>query len=161
MTSLLMCCRTQQSIEQKSTVIATDTATIDRVASNDSNTTKAKIDSIIIEEYNQDDEDMTEYVSQIKKGGKISHHQKRNDISQKKVKVPTKKIKAYGINLSSTRSAIKDSLNKQTAHQEKTVCQVKQKKTTKSAAGGKIVYILIGMSLLLFAGYVVWKNAVQ
>ena len=72
MTSLLMCCRTQQSSEQKSTVIATDTATIGRVTFNDSNKTKAKIDSIIIEEYNQDDEDKTECVSQIKKRGSLS-----------------------------------------------------------------------------------------
>ena len=145
-----MCCKTQQSSEQKSTVIATDTATIGRVAANDSTTTKAKIDSIIIEVYNQGDEEMTECVNK-----------KRNDISQNKIKAPTKKIKVYGVNLSSTRLANKDSLNKQTSHQEKTVSQVKQKTPTKSAAGGKIVYVLIGITLLLFAGYVVWKNAVQ
>ena len=150
MTSLLMCCKTQQSSEQKSTVIATDTATIGRVTANDSTTTKAKIDSIIIEVYNQGDEEMTECVNK-----------KRNDISQNKIKAPTKKIKVYGVNLSSTRLANKDSLNKQTSHQEKTVSQVKQKTPTKSAAGGKIVYVLIGITLLLFAGYVVWKNAVQ
>ena len=67
----------------------------------------------------------------------------------------------YGVNLSSTRLANKDSLYKQTAHQEKTISQVKQKTPTKSTAGGKIIYILIGITLLLFAGYVVWKNAVQ
>lgn len=160
MTSLLMCCKTQQSSEQKSTVIATDTATIGRVTANDSTSTKAKIDSIIIEVYNQDDEDITECVSQKEQRGYISSYQKRNDISQNKV-APIKKIKIYGVNLSSTRSANKDSLNKQTAHQEKTVSQVKSKTKTKSAAGGEIVYVLIGITLLLFAGYLVWKNAVQ
>ena len=150
MTSLLMCCRTHQSVIEKSTTIATDTTTITRVAAKDSTTTQAKIDSIIIEVYNQGDEEMMECVNK-----------KRNDISQNKVKAPAKKIKVYGINLSSTRLANKDSLNKQTAHQEKTVNQVKQKTPTKSAAGSKIVYILIGITLLLFAGYVVWKNAVQ
>lgn len=150
MISLLMCCKTQQSMIEKSTTIATDTTTINRVADKDSTTTQAKIDSIIIEVYNQGDEEMTECVNK-----------KRNDISQNKVKAPTKKIKMYGINLSSTRLANKDSLNKQTAHQEKTISQVKRKTPTKSAAGGKIVYVLIGITLLLFAGYLYWKNAVQ
>ena len=161
MTSLLMCCRTHQSMIEKSTVIATDTTTISRVAANDSISATAKIDSIIIEEYSQEDEYLTECVSQKEQRCDISSWQKRNDISQNKVRTPTKKIKVYGVNLSSTRLANKDSLNKQTAHQEKTVSQVKQKTPTKKAAGGKIVYILIGITLLLFAGYVVWKNAVQ
>ena len=161
MTSLLMCCRTHQSMIEKSTVIARDTTTISRVAANDSISATAKIDSIIIEEYSQEDEYLTECVSQKEQRCDISSWQKRNDISQNKVRTPTKKIKVYGVNLSSTRLANKDSLNKQTAHQEKTVSQVKQKTPTKKAAGGKIVYILIGITLLLFAGYVVWKNAVQ
>lgn len=161
MISLLTCCKTHQSVIEKSTIIAKDTTTINRVAAKDSTLSTAKIDSIIIEEYNQDDEDMAECISQIKKGGKISPHQKRNDISQNKVKVPTKKIKVYGINLSSTRLANKDILNKQTTHQENTISQVKQKTPSKSDAGDKIIYVLIGITLLLFAGYVVWKNAVQ
>lgn len=161
MISLLTCCRTHQSVIEKATVITKDTATISQIAAKDSSSLNTKIDSIIIEEYNQDDGEVSECVNQIKQSGKISHHQKRNDISQNKVKAPTKKIKVYGINLSSTRLANKDSLNKQTAHQEKTISQVKQKTTTKSTAGSKIVYILIGITLLLFAGYVVWKNAVQ
>ena len=150
MTSLLMCCRTQQSVIEQSTTIATDTTTITRVVAKDSTTTQAKIDSIIIEVYNQGDEEKTECVNK-----------KRNYISQNKVKPPTKKIKIYGVSLSSTKLANKDSLNKQTAHQEKTISQVKRKTPTKSAEGGKIVYVLIGITLLLFAGYVVWKNAVQ
>ena len=161
MISLLTCCKTHQSMIEKSTVIATDTTTISRVAANDSISATAKIDSIIIEEYCQEDEYLTECVSQKEQRCDISSWQKRNDISQNKVRTPSKKIKVYGVNLSSTRLANKDSLNKQTAHQEKTVSQVKQKTPTKKAAGGKIVYILIGITLLLFAGYVVWKNAVQ
>lgn len=160
MTSLLMCCKTHQSMIEKTTTIATDTTTINRVATKDSASTKAKIDSIIIEEYNQDDEDMTECVSQEQRGF-ISSCQKRNDISQNKVAAPTKKIKVYGVNLSSTRLANKDCLNKQTAHQEKTISQVKQKTPTKSTAGCKIIYVLVGITLLLFAGYLYWKNAVQ
>ena len=161
MISLLTCCKTHQSMIEKSTVIATDTTTISRVTANDSISATAKIDSIIIEEYSQEDEYLTECVSQKEQRCDISSWQKRNDISQNKVRTPSKKIKVYGVNLSSTRLANKDSLNKQTAHQEKTVSQVKQKTPTKKAAGGKIVYILIGITLLLFAGYVVWKNAVQ
>ena len=161
MISLLTCCKTHQSMIEKSTVIARDTTTISRVAAKDSTSLNAKIDSIIIEEYSQEDEYLTECVSQKEQRCDISSWQKRNDISQNKVRTPTKKIKVYGVNLSSTRLANKDSLNKQTAHQEKTVSQVKQKTPTKKAAGGKIVYILIGITLLLFAGYVLWKNAVQ
>ena len=161
MISLLTCCKTQQSVIEKSTTIATDTTTINRVAAKDSTTTQAKIDSIIIEEYNQDDEDDTECVSQKEQRDYISTCQKRSGISQNKIKAPTKKIKVYGVNLSSTRLANKDYLSKQTVHQEKTVSQVKQKTPITDIAGGKIIYILIGIILLLFAGYVVWKNAVQ
>lgn len=161
MTSLLMCCKTQQSSEQKSTVIATDTAIIARVTANDSTTTKAKIDSIIIEEYTQSAKGITECVRQKKQGSKICPWQKRNDISKNDVRTPTKKVKMYGVNISNTWSANKDSINKQTAHQEKTVSQVKQKTPIKNNAGGKIVYILIAIIVILFAGYLYWKNAVQ
>lgn len=161
MISLLTCCRTHQSMIEESTTIETDTTAINQVSAIDSTTTKAKIDSIIIEEYNQDDKDLTECICQKEQRCDVSSWQKRNDISQNKVRAPTKKIKVYGVNLSSTRLANKDYLNKQTGHQEKTVSQVKQKTPTKRAAGGKIVYILIGITLLLFAGFVVWKNAVQ
>ena len=161
MISLLTCCKTHQSVIEKSMVIAKDTTTISQVTTKDSTSATAKIDSIIIEEYNQDDEDLTECVSQKEQRGCISSCQKRNDISKNEIKTPAKKIKVYGINLSSTRLANKNSLNKQAAHQEKTNSQVKQKTPTKSTAGSKIVYILIGITLLLFAGYVVWKNAVQ
>ena len=161
MISLLTCCTTQQSSEQTCTKMATDTATIYRVAANDSTSTQAKIDSIIIEEYNQDDEDVTECVSQKEQRGYISTCQKRNDISQNKFKTPTKKIKIYGVKVADTRIANRDALNKQTAHQEKTVSQVKQKTPTKSAARGKIIYVIIGITLLLFIGYLNWKNAVQ
>ena len=51
MTSLLTCCKTRQSVIEKSTTIATDTTTITRVAVKDSTSLNAKIDSIIIEEY--------------------------------------------------------------------------------------------------------------
>ena len=158
MTSLLMCCKTHQSVIEKSTVVAKDTTTIRQAAAKDSTSFNAKIDSIIIEEYNQDDEEITKCVSQKKQRGCIRKCQKRNDISQNKVNAPTKKIKVYGINLPSNMLANKDSLNKQTKPQEKTVSQVKQKTPKKRAAGGKIVYILIGITLLLFAGYVVWKK---
>ena len=161
MISLLTCCKTHQSVIEKSTVIATDTTTIRRVAVKDSTSLNAKIDSIIIEEYAADDR-----IEQTNEGHnnpdyKVSPCQKRNDISQNEFKQPTRKIKMYSVNLSSTLSAQKDSIHQQTRHQEKTISQVKQKTTSKRHAGGKIVYVLIGITLLLFAGYVVWKNAVQ
>lgn len=160
MTSLLMCCKTHQSMIEKSTTIATDTTTIIRVAAKDSTSINAKIDSIIIEEYNQE-ERLTESVSQKEQKGYKRPWQKRNDTSQNKVKTPTKKIKMYGVNLSSTRLANKDSLNKQTTHKEKRISQVKQKTPIRNTAEGKIVYILIAIVVILFAGYLYWKNAVQ
>lgn len=160
MISLLTCCKTHQSMIEKSTTIATDTTTISRVAAKDSASAKAKIDSIIIEEYNQE-ERLTESVSQKEQKGYIGSWQKRNDTSQNEVKTPSKKIKIYGVSLSSTRLANKDSLNKQTTHKEKRISQVKQKTPIRNAAGGKIVYILIAIVVILFAGYLYWKNAVQ
>ena len=161
MISLLTCCKTHQSVIETSTTIATDTAAISRIAAKDSISATAKIDSIIIEEYAPDDRSKQTTEGHNNPGHKVRSYKKRNDISQNKIKAPTKKIKVYGVNLSSTRLANKDSLSKQTVHQEKTVSQVKQKTPAKRAARGKIVYILFGITLLLFAGYLYWKNAVQ
>lgn len=137
MTSLLMCCRTHQSMIEKSTVIARDTTTIKRVAVKDSTSLNAKIDSIIIEEYNQ------------------------NDTSQKESIPPKRKTKIYGVNLSDTWLSINDSLNKKMTHQATTKSEIKQKTPIQTTAKSKIIYVLIGITLLLFVGYLNWKNAVQ
>ena len=137
MTSLLTCCRTHQSMIEKSTTIATDTTTITRVAAKDSTSLNAKIDSIIIEEYNQ------------------------NDTSQKESIPPKRKTKIYGVNLSGTWLSVNDSLNKKMTHQETTKSEIKKKTPIQTTAGGKIIYVIIGITLLLFAGYLYWKNAVQ
>lgn len=160
MTSLLTCCKTHQSVIEKTTVIAKDTTTISRVAAKDSTSLNTKIDSIIIEEYAVDRSELTTN-GHNDHSHKLRSYKKRNDISQNKVTTPSKKIKIYGVNLSSTRLENKDSLYKQTAHQEKTVSQVKQKTPIKNNAGDKIVYILIAIVVILFAGYLYWKNAVQ
>ena len=122
---------------EKSTTIATDTTTITRVAAKDSTSLNAKIDSIIIEEYNQ------------------------NDTSQKESIPPKRKTKIYGVNLSGTWLSINDSLNKKMTHQATTKSEIKQKTPIQKTAGGKIIYVLIGITLLLFVGYLNWKNAVQ
>ena len=137
MISLLTCCKTHQSMIEKSTTIATDTTTITRVAAKDSTSLNAKIDSIIIEEYNQ------------------------NDTSQKESIPPKRKTKIYGVNLSGTWLSINDSLNKKMTHQETKKSEIKQKTPIKSTAGSKIIYVLIGITILLFVGYLNWKNAVQ
>ena len=137
MTSLLMCCKTHQSMIEKSTTIATDTTTITRVAAKDSTSLNAKIDSIIIEEYNQ------------------------NDTSQKESIPPKRKTKIYGVNLSGTWLSNNDSLNKKMTHQATTKSEIKQKTPIQTTAGGKIIYVIIGITLLLFTGYLNWKNAVQ
>ena len=137
MTSLLTCCKTHQSAIEKSTTIATDTTTITRVDVKDSTSLNAKIDSIIIEEYNQ------------------------NDTSQKESIPPKSKTKIYGVNISGTWLSINDSINKKMSHQQATKSEIKQKNPIQATAGGKIIYLIIGITLLLFAGYLNWKTAVQ
>ena len=160
MTSLLMCCKTHQSMIEKSTTIATDTTTISQVTAKDSTSINAKIDSIIIEEYNQE-ERLTESISQKEQKGYISSWQKRNDTSQKESITPKRKTKIYGVNLSGTWLSINDSLNKKMTHQATTKSEIKQKTPIQTTSGSKIIYILIGITLLLFVGYLNWKNAVQ
>lgn len=162
MTILLTCCKTHQSAIEKSTVIAKDTTTIAQVIAKDSSLLNTKIDSIIIEEYESDDRGSVQTTeSQKKHGTKVSSCQKGNDTSKNKTGSMKKKTKIYGVNLSGTWSTTRDSLNKKMAHQQTTNSEIKQKAPIQTAAGGKIVYVLIGITLLLFAGYVVWKNAVQ
>ena len=161
MTNLLMSCKTLQSSEQKTTVIATDTTTITQVAAQDSASIIARVDSIIIEEYNTDEhESITSCVSQNKPGLKCSS-QKRNDTSQKQTGLLKKKTKIYGANLSSSWLSKNDSLNKKMSHQEKSNTQIKQKTPTQKSAGGKIGYIIIAIVVIILVGYLIGKNAVQ
>ena len=156
-----MSCKTLQSSEQNTTVIATDTTTITQVAAQDSASIIARVDSIIIEEYNTDEqESITPSVSQNKPGMMCSS-QKRNDISQKQTGSLKKKTKIYGANLSSSWLSKNDSLNKKMAHQEKSNTQIKQKTPTQKSAGGKIAYIIIAMVIIILVGYLIGKNAVQ
>ena len=159
MTSLLMCCRTQQSMIEKSTTIATDTTTITRVAAKDSTLLNAKIDSIIIEEYAAGRSELT--TDDQNDLQNLHGNKKRNDTSQKESIPPKRKTKIYGVNLSGTWLSINDSLNKKMTHQETTKSEIKQKTPIQTTAGGKIIYVLVGITLLLFAGYLYWKNAVQ
>ena len=159
MTSLLMCCKTHQSMIEKSTTIATDTTTITRVAAKDSTTTQAKIDSIIIEEYAAGRSELT--TDDQNDLQNLHGNKKRNDTSQTESIPPKRKTKIYGVNLSGTWLSINDSLNKKMTHQATTKSEIKQKTPIQTTAGGKIVYVLFGITLLLFAGYLYWKNAVQ
>ena len=158
MTSLLMCCKTQQSVIEKSTVIARDTTTINRVAVKDSTALNAKIDSIIIEEYAIVQSELTNDGQDLKN---LHGNKKRNDTSQKESIPPKRKTKIYGVSLSGTWLSINDSLNKKMTHQATTKSKIKQKTPIQTTARGKIIYVLIGITLLLFVGYLNWKNAVQ
>ena len=161
MTNLLMSCKTLQSSEQKSTVVATDTTTVTQVAAQDSVSIIARVDSIIIEVYNTDEhESITSSVSQNKPGMKCSS-QKRNNTSQKQTGSLKKKIKIYGTNFSSSWLSKNDSLNKKMAHQEKSNTQIKQKTHMQKSAGGKIGYIIIAIVVIILVGYLIGKNAVQ
>ena len=159
MISLLTCCKTHQSMIEKSTVIARDTTTISRVTAKDSTLLNAKIDSIIIEEYAIDQSELTNDGQNDLQN--LHGNKKRNDTSQKE-SIPTKrKTRIYGVNLSGTWLFINDSLNKKMTHQETTKSEIKQKTPIQTTAGSKIIYVLIGITLLLFIGYLNWKNAVQ
>ena len=162
MISLLTCCKTNQSVIEKSTTIARDSTTISQVSAKDSTSLNAKIDSIIIEEYAADDrasEQTTE--GQNKPCHIVSSYQNGNDTSQKGAGSLKKKTKIYGANLAGTWLSINDSLNKKMTHQATTKSEIKQKTPIQTTARGKIIYVIVGITLLLFAGYVVWKNAVQ
>ena len=159
MISLLTCCKTHQSMIEKSTTIATDTTTITRVAAKDSTTTQAKIDSIIIEEYAVDQSELTtDGQNELQN---LHGNKKRNDTSQKESIPPKRKTKIYGVNLSGTWLSMNDSLNKKMTHQTTTKSEIKQKTPIQTTARSKIIYVLVGITLLLFAGYLNWKNAVQ
>ena len=161
MISLLTCCKTNQSVIEKSTTIARDSTTISQVAAKDSTSLNAKIDSIIIEEYAADDQTEQTTEGQNKPYHIVSSYQYGNDTSQKGARSLKKKTKIYGANLTGTWLSINDSINKKMTHQATTKSEIKQKTPIQKNAGGKIIYVIIGITLLLFVGYVVWKNAVQ
>ena len=159
MISLLTCCKTHQSVIKTSTTITTDTTAINQVAAKDSTSLKAKIDSIIIEEYAVDQSELT--IDDQNDLQNLHGNKKRNDTSQKESIPLKKKTKIYGVNLSGTWLSIKDSINKKMSHQQTTNSDIKQKTPIQTTAGSKIIYVIVIITLLLFAGYVGWKNAVQ
>ena len=159
MISLLTCCKTHQSVIEQSTTIARDTTTISRIAAKDSTSLNTKIDSIIIEEYAVDRSELT--TDDQNDLQNLHGNKKRNDTSQKESIPPKRKTRIYGVNLSGTWLSIKDSLNKKMTHQATTKSEIKQKTPIQTTAGSKIIYVLVGITLLLFVGYLNWKNAVQ
>lgn len=161
MISLLMSCKTQQSSRQKTTIVATDTTTITQVAAQDSASIIARVDSIIIMEYNTDElESITPCVSQNKPGLKCSN-QKRNDTSQKGTGPIKKKTKIYGASISGTWLTKNDSLNNRMVHQEKTDTQIRQKTPMQNNTRRKTFYAIIAIVTAILIGYLVWKIAVQ
>ena len=159
MISLLTCCKTQQSVIEKSTISTKDTTTISRVAAKDSTLLNAKIDSIIIEDYSIGQSELT--TDDQNDLQNLHGNKKRNDTSQKESIPPKRKTRIYGVNLSGTWLSVKDSLNKKMTHQATTKSEIKQKTPIQTTAGSKIIYVLVGITLLLFVGYLNWKNAVQ
>ena len=159
MISLLTCCKIHQSAIETSTTITTDTTAIDQVAAKDSTSLKAKIDSIIIEEYADDRSELTP--SGQNELQNLHGNKKRNDTTQKGSIPPKRKTKIYGMNLSGTWLSINDSINKKMSHQATTKSEIKQKTPIQSTAGIKIIYVIVGITLLLLVGYLNWKNAVQ
>lgn len=159
MISLLTCCKTHQSVIETSTTITTDTTAINQVAAKDSTSLNAMIDSIIIEEYAIDRSELT--TDDQNDLQNLHGNKKRNDTSQKGSIPPKRKTKIYGVNLSGTWLSINDSINKKMTHQATTKSEIKQKTPIQTNAVSIIIYVIVGITLLLFVGYVVWKNAVQ
>lgn len=160
MTILLTCCKTHQSVIEKSSVIAKDTMAICRVAAKDSTLLNAKIDSIIIEEYAVDQGELTSN-TRCGRNRKVSSYRNGDDISQKGAGLIKKKTKVYGANISGNWVSANYTLNKKMAHQQTTNSDIKQKTPIQTTAGGKKVYALIALAIILFVGYMNWKNAVQ
>lgn len=161
MTNLLMSCKTLQSSKQKTMVVATDTTAVTQVATQDSASIIARVDSIIIEEYDTDKQvSITPSVNQDKTGLKCPS-QKRNDTSQKGTGSIKKKTKIYGASLSSTWLSKNDSLNKNIVHKEKTDTQIRQKTPMPNNAGRKKFYAIIAIAAAILIGYLIWKIAVQ
>ena len=159
MISLLTCCKTHQSVIETSTTIRTDTTAIDQINAKDSTSLKAKIDSIIIEEYAVDRIELTTDGQNDLQN--LDDNKKRSVTSQKESIPPKRRTKIYGVNLSGTWLSINDSINKKMSHQATTKSEIKQKTPIQKTAGSKIIYVIIGITLLLFVGYLNWKNAVQ
>lgn len=160
MTILLTCCKTHQSVIEKSSVIVKDTMAISRVAAKDSTFLNAKIDSIIIEEYAVDQGELTSN-TRCGRNRKVSSYRNGNVTSQKGAGLIKKKTKVYGANISSNWVSANYTLNKKMAHQQTTNSDIKQKTPIQTTAGGKKVYALIALAIILFVGYMNWKNAVQ
>lgn len=160
MTILLTCCKTHQSVIEKSMVITKDTMAISRVAAKDSTLLNAKIDSIIIEEYAVDQGELTSN-ARCSRNRKVSSYRNGNDTSQKSAGLLKKKTKVYGANISGTYLLKIDSISKKMSHQQTTKSEIKQKNPIQTTTGNKIIYILVGITLLLIVGYLNWKNAVQ
>lgn len=159
MIALLTCCKTHQSVIETSTTITADTTAINQVAAKDSTSLKAKIDSIIIEEYAVDRSELTTDGQNDLRN--LHGNKKRNDTSNKEFIPPKRKMKIYGVNLSGTWLSINGSINKKMSHRQTTNSDIKQKTPIQSTAGSKIIYVIIGITLLLIVGYLNWKNAVQ
>ena len=157
---LLTCCKTHQSMIKKSMVIAKDTMAISRVVAKDSSFLNTKIDSIIIEEYAVDQGELT-IDGHNGPNHKVSSYRNGNDTSQKGAGLLKKKTKIYGANISGTWSLAINTMNKKMAHQQTTNSDIKQKTPIQTTAGGKKVYALIALAIILFVGYMNWKNAVQ
>ena len=157
---LLTCCKTHQSVIEKSSVIAKDTMAISRVAAKDSTFLNAKIDSIIIEEYAVDKGELTSN-TRCGRNRKVSSYRNGYDTSQKGAGLIKKKTKVYGANISGAWSSANNTMNKKMAHQQTTNSDIKQKTPIQTTAGGKKVYALIALAIILFVGYMNWKNAVQ
>lgn len=153
MTALLMSCKTQQTIEtlQKSSVKQQEQAEY-KQATKDSSKTYTYIDSIVVEEYTP---------AEVTEGKEIHNHSTSNGTAVWKSK-QKRTIKVYGIKRTNLSGQQQTTEIQQDNILDSTVSHAQISHTDKKQSDGIFIGIIITMlCLLLVAGLVAWKIAVQ
>lgn len=153
MTVLLTSCKTRQTIEtlQESSVKQQEKAEY-KQATKDSSKTYTYIDSVVVEEYTPDE---------ITKGQDLHNHSASNgsDISKSEQK---RTIKVYGIKRTNLSDHQQTSEMQQTNIRDSIVSHALNSHQDKKQSDGIFIGIIITLlCLLLVAGLVAWKIAVQ
>lgn len=153
MTVLLTSCKTRQTIEtlQESSVKQQEQAEY-KQATKDSSKTYTYIDSVVVEEYTPDE---------ITKGQDLHNHSASNgsDISKSEQK---RTIKVYGIKRTNLSDHQQTSEMQQTNIRDSIVSHALNSHQDKKQSDGIFIGIIITLlCLLLVAGLVAWKIAVQ
>lgn len=153
MTALLMSCKTRQTIEtlQESSVKQQEQAEY-KQATKDSSETYTYIDSIVVEEYTP---------AEVTEGQEIQNHSTSNGTAIWKSE-QKRTIKVYGIKRSNISDHQQTTEIQQANIHDSVVSHAQISHTDKKQGDGIFMGIIITLlCLLLVAGLVAWKIAVQ